>query len=290
MSEEQHQNNVKVLIDKIKNADAICVGAGAGMSASGGHRFWYERDEVFIKEFGDFEKRYGYHSALKAYHYFYSSPLDRWAFLATLDHLLYELPPTQPYFDLMELVKDKPYHIVTTNQDMQFSKVFEKEKITEIQGNHGYIQCITPCHDEIYENKEFVYKMYSNIHNLTVDREYIPKCPKCGKFMIPWIRCETFLEGSVYQEKQRKWKQFIEKYQDKKILFLELGVGQMTPMFIQHPFWEYAHSLPHAYYITINPRDAFVPEVLKEKGYSIKEDISEIFHDAVSLKRETNHQ
>ena len=61
---------------------------------------------------------------------------------------------------------------------------------------------------------------------------------------------------------------------------MELGVGRMTPMFIQEPFWQMTYAWPDAYYITINPRDALVPEELKQKGFAIHEDIAKVLADA----------
>ena len=282
---EKYIQNVKVLLERINEADAICIGAGAGLSAAGGHEFWYKHDEQFVKEFGELEKIYGFHTAFEGYHYDYKTIEDRWGYLVTLDHLLYELPTTKPYYDLYELVKDKPYHIVTTNQDMQFFGVFPEEKVSEIQGSHGYIQCPTPCHDGVYSNKELVYELIHHVKNGRVPRELIPKCPKCGKCMIPWVRGWTFLEATRYKNEYKKWMKFLEENRNKKILFLELGVGRMTPMFIQHPFWELVLSLPHAYYLTINPHDAILPDILSSKGYAISEDIGIVFHDAVETAK-----
>ena len=113
----------------------------------------------------------------------------------------------------------------------------------------------------------------------------IPRCPKCGAEMEPWVRGYTFLEGKKYKDEYRKINEFLEENKEKKILFLELGVGRMTPMFIQEPFWNLTYSLPQAYYITINPKDAILPQALSGKGIAIKEDIASVLSDAVALIR-----
>jgi NAD-dependent SIR2 family protein deacetylase len=46
------------LKDEIQNADAIVIGAGAGLSTSAGFTYSGERFEKF---FSDFEKKYGFH-------------------------------------------------------------------------------------------------------------------------------------------------------------------------------------------------------------------------------------
>lgn len=103
---------------------------------------------------------------------------------------------------------------------------------------------------------------------------------------MPWVRHPGFLEESKYNDEYRKIREFLDKYKYKKILFLELGVGRMTPMFIQEPFWNLTYQLPFAYYISVNPRDALLPEVLEDKGRAIHEGIDELFKDAVELKED----
>lgn len=62
----------------------------------------------------------------------------------------------------------------------------------------------------------------------------------------------------------------------------------MTPMFIQEPFWNLTYSLPRAFYITINPRDALLPGELEKKGLAVKEDIAAVLRDAVEIQKGEN--
>ena len=187
----------------------------------------------------------------------------------------------QPYYDLHDILKDKNYYILTTNQDTQFTRVFPEEKISAIQGDWRYFQCSRRCHDELYSSVDTLHKLNKSIdENLKVPKNMIPRCPKCGAEMEPWVRSWTFLEGKKYREEYNKLNAFLKANKNKKILFLELGVGRMTPMFIQEPFWQMTYAWPDAYYITINPRDALVPEELKQKGFAIYEDIAKVLADA----------
>lgn len=129
-----------------------------------------------------------------------------------------------------------------------------------------------------------VYEMNRAIdENLCIPAELIPRCPRCGAEMEPWVRGYTFLEGEKYRDEYRKIQEFLTANQERKILFLELGVGRMTPMFIQEPFWNLTYSLPQAYYITINPKDALLPQELSQKGWAIQEDIAAVLRDAVTV-------
>src|SRR5690625_1152678 len=102
--------------------------------------------------------------------------------------------------------------------------------------------------------------------------------------MEPWVRSRVFLEGRFFRSELMKFQAYLTKNKYKKILFLELGVGSMTPMFIKEPFWNMTYSFPNAYYITINPKDALVPQELREKGLAIKEDIAHVLQDVVNNK------
>lgn len=284
--------NIKTLVDKIQDADAILVGAAAGMSAACGYNFFYQNDEIFEKYLGEFGRKYGYTGAFNGFYYRYPSREAHWAFLARMSYMEYECETGKPYYDLMELIRDRNYHIMTTNQDFQFTRVVPEEKLSAIQGDSRYFQCSRRCHDELYYNKEMVYAMNDAIdENLCIPPDMIPRCPKCGAEMEPWVRGFTFLEGKKYKDEYRKINEFLEENKEKKILFLELGVGRMTPMFIQEPFWNLTYSLPRAFYITINPKDAILPQALVGKGIAIKEDIASVLRDAVALsKKDTGHE
>ena len=289
--EDAHLQNVRMLAEKIDTAEAILVGAAAGMSASCGYHFFYQNDEMFQKYLGDFHKKYGFVGAFNGFYYHYPSPEARWAFLARMGYMEYECPTGQPYYDLMKLFQGKNYHIMTTNQDFQFTRVVPEEKLSAIQGDSRYYQCSRRCHDQIYDNRETVYAMNEAIdENLCIPSEMIPHCPKCGAEMEPWVRGYTFLEGAKYREEYRKINEFLEQNKEKKILFLELGVGRMTPMFIQEPFWNLTSSLPQAFYITVNPKDALLPGEIEKKGLAIREDIAVVLRDAVRLREEKNRE
>ena len=134
---------------------------------------------------------------------------------------------------------------------------------------------------------ETLHKLNDSIDaDLRVPSELIPRCPKCGAEMEPWVRSWVFLEGRKYREEHSKLNAFLKKNMHKKVLFLELGVGRMTPMFIQEPFWNMTYAWPNAFYITINPRDAIVPEELKQKGLAIREDIAKVLTDTRKISNE----
>ncbi len=280
-----YEEEVKSLLKHIEEADAIVVGAASGLSAAAGFKHYYVRDDDFVENFSDFEDKYGYHCTFDGAYYPYMKDEERWAFTARFLSMILNAETGETYHDLYKLLENKPVHIITTNQDSQIERVFPPENISAIQGDFRYFQCSKRCQDKLYEAKDIVDNLEENIdENLEIPTELIPRCPNCGAQLDTWARSPVFLEGSKYINEHLKAQKFIQENQDKKILFLELGVGRMTPMFIQEPFWNLTYNLDNAYYITINPKDALLPVAIKDKGMAIPEDIAKVFKDALALK------
>lgn len=269
---------ISILKNKIEEADAIIVGGASGMSAAAGFKFYYQRDEVFEKIAGSLENKYGFHNFFDALYNRHTTRGEHWAMLIRTMKYIYECHTGDPYIDLAELLENKNYYIATTNQDAQFYRTFSEDKITRIQGDWRYWQCDNTCHDEIYYNKEHVFFLYDQIINDSLPKHLIPRCSHCGGEMSPWVRSRTFLEGDFYQKEMNRYRNFLHKHSNKKTLFLELGVGMMTPMFIKEPFMNMVYRWPNAYYATINPQHAIIPREIKDKSLAIDDDI------AVTLK------
>ena len=179
-------------------------------------------------------------------------------------------------------MQGKDFFILTTNQDTQFVKIYPEEKVAQIQGDHRFFQCSKQCCDRIWDAVKPVEKMIEAMGDSTrIPEELIPRCPVCGAEAFPWVRgYGNFLQGREYDEQYQKISKYIMNNKEKKILFLELGVGRMTPMFIQEPFWNLTLNLPDAYYIAVNAQYDFLPKDIEEKGMVIKGDIAKVLKDA----------
>ncbi|WP_102272198.1 SIR2 family NAD-dependent protein deacylase [Cytobacillus massiliigabonensis] len=291
MLSQPYQDNIDTILQKIEEADAIVVGGAAGMSAAAGYN-WYRDDENFRKYFNKFAEKYGIDSIFGGFYYRFQTEEERWAYLATLIHFVAEVPIGQPYKDLDQILQGKNYYILTTNQDTQFLQVFPEEKVSAIQGNWTYLQCSGPCHDGIYAYAEQAKELCAHIEGTRIPSSKVPKCPECGGPMELWVRSFVFLEGTKYRDEHKKYREFLLENQQKKVLFLELGVGLMTPMFIKQPFWNMTHSWPDAFYITINPNPEhnLLPEELKDKGLAVHEDIAQVLCDVLTKQQKVRRQ
>ncbi len=280
-----YKEQIKLLAEKIKEADCIIVGGASGLSAAGGGDFYYEDNASYRKYFGKYAEKYGFKGAFAGSFYPFSDPAEKWGYLATFLHTTQTAEIRKPYLDLDKLIKDKDFFILTTNQDTQFMKLYPEEKVAEIQVDHRFFQCSRQCTDHTWDAVEPVKIMMKAMGDDTaIPSDMIPRCPHCGAEAFPWVRgYGNFLQGTKYEEQYQKISNYIQTHKDKKILFLELGVGRMTPMFIQEPFWELTRALLDSFYIAVNDRYDLLPEGIEDRGMAIVGDIAKVLEDAVEI-------
>ena len=270
MSEE----SIRTTAELIRHADAVLVGAGSGLSSAAGYNH-YHRNAVFEANFHDFEEAYGIQSLFHGFYYIYSKPEQQWGFYSRYIKFMEDAPAGQPYIDLVEILKDKEYFILTTNCDIQIPKVFPEDRICQFQGDFRYFQCSQPCHDKLYESHDLVSAMLDNMEGLEVPAEWIPRCPECGWKVVPWVQDNTFLQGEAWQTAYQRYEDFVRKYQSKKLLLLELGVGEMTPSIIKLPFWELTAKNENVFYACLNREAAHRPEHLRGRSLYLQGDLAE---------------
>ena len=267
---------IDVLSTALDAADAVIIGAGAGLSTSAGFTYDGER---FHKYFADFEVKYGFHDMYSGGFYPYSTPEEHWAYWSR--YILinrYMDAPKPVYEELFRLVKDKDYFVLTTNVDHQFQKArFDKHRLFYTQGDYGLWQCSEPCHQKTYDNEETVRAMFEAQKDMRVPSELIPHCPVCGKPMSMNLRADdTFVEDEGWHKAAERYADFLRTRKGQKILFLELGVGYNTPIIIKYPFWQMTAKNPNATYACINQGQAFAPEEIANRTIVVNDDIGKI--------------
>lgn len=274
-----YSQQLKNLANHIKECEAIIIGAGSGLSSVAGLTYSGER---FNKYFSDFINKYHLTDMYSAGFYPYESLEEYWAYWSR--HIYYNRyidAPKDTYQKLLQLVKDKDYFVLTTNVDHQFQKAgFDKKRLFYSQGDYGLWQCSKPCHQKTYDNKEIVEKMLLQQKDLKIPSSLIPYCPKCGAFMTMNLRCDqTFVQDEGWDQGQFRYNDFINKHRDLKIIYLELGVGQNTPVIIKYPFWNYTNSNKKATYVCINYGESFCPDEIKKQAILISGDIDQVIND-----------
>lgn len=281
-------NQINELVEKINQADAIVIGAGSGMSNAAGMNFWYEASPLFLKYMKYYYDKYHFKGLFNGWYNKYDSENERWAYSAISNQMMNEIPPQKPTYEyLQKILNDKTFHIVTTNQDGIFKRFFPEEKISEIQGSVFYLQSSNPETDKkLYDANKIYAELRTKIVDHKVPDEYIPRSDVDGAVLTPWWRSPEFLEDKRYYEEYEKLNVFLKQHQDEKVLFLEMGVGRMTPMFIQEPFWQLTGYFKDAQYVNINPKDAVTNPAIKDKSLLIKDDINEVLKETAEQMEE----
>lgn len=280
---EKYTKNYLEQIDKlnkaIKQADTIVIGAGAGLSTSAGFTYSGER---FEKYFDDFIKKYGFDNMYSGGFYAFESLEEHWAYWSRYIYInRYVNPPKPLYENILKLIKDKDYFVITTNVDHCFQKAgFDKKRLFYTQGDYGLFQCIEPCCQETYNNEEIIKAMIKEQKNMKIPSELLPVCPHCGKAMTMNLRCDnTFVEDEGWHKAAERYQNFIRTRINTKILFLELGVGYNTPAIIKYPFWQMTANNKEATYACINYGQASMPNDIIKKSICINEDIFKVVED-----------
>lgn len=276
---ENYSDQIEQLKEKIKTADAILIGAGAGMSTSAGLTYSGER---FFRYFSDFHKKYGIQDIYSGGFYPYETLEEYWAWWSRhIYYNRYDIPAGKPYTDLLEVIKEKDYFVLTTNVDHQFQLAgFEKKRLFYTQGDYGLWQCKTPCHQKTYHNEEAVRKMIETQTDMRIPTELIPRCPVCGAPMTMNLRADdTFVQEEGWYEAADRYTNFVRRHEHLRMLYLELGVGSNTPAIIKYPFWQMTAKNPKATYACINYGEAVTPEEIRKQSICINADLGEVLRD-----------
>ena len=271
-------DEVSRLREALNKADAVIIGAGAGLSTSAGFLYTGER---FDKYFHDFAKKYHFNDMYSGGFYPFDSLEEYWAYWSRYIYINRYLDAPKPvYKELLSLLKSKSYFVLTTNVDHCFQKAgFDKNKLFYTQGDFGLWQCSTPCHQKTYENERIVRQMIEQQEDMKIPSELIPRCPVCGKPMTMNLRADnTFVEDEGWHTASKRYADFLRRHQKQNTLFLELGTGMNTPSIIKFSFWRMVHEWPHAIYAYINLNEAYAPKEIQNNSICISADIGEVLN------------
>ena len=276
MSDKTFDERIDEARRKIKEADAVLIGAGAGLSAAAGIEY---AGSEFRKEFADYIKKYGFSDLYSSGFYAFPTEEERWTRWAR--HIQFSLLSRDGmplYKDLLRLVAGKDYFVITTNVDEQFRKAgFPTDRLFEVQGDYGRMQCSVACHDKTYDDTDVVNAINSHAHDMTVDSKYVPICPVCGGTMDVNLRInQYFVEDTHWHESAERYERFVNKHLKSKLVMLELGVGMNTPGIIRYPFEQITFDYKNATLIRFNDSWPLGAKENVDRTITFPEDMSRV--------------
>lgn len=318
MQESSDQTEqIKRLKKTLAEADAVVIGAGAGLSTSAGFTYSGER---FERYFSDFAEQYGFTDMYSGGFYPFQTLEEYWAYWSRYIWInRYQNVPKPVYEQLYDLVREKDYFVLTTNVDHCFQKAgFDRHRLFYTQGDYGLFQCSRPCHQETYDNEEIVKRMLESqgytvemgqkmdgcvqilelssdigrelqqpeqgTLKMSIPSELVPHCPKCGAPMTMNLRCDdTFVQDEGWHCASERYAEFLRRHEGMRILFLELAVGYKTPGIIKYSFWQMTDRNPNAVYACLNFGEACAPEQIRKRSICINQDIGEILQHLKQL-------
>lgn len=257
----------------LQDCDAVVIGAGSGLSTAAGFTYTGER---FEKYFSDFAAKYGIQDMYSGGFYPFATPEEHWAYWSRYIWVnRYMDAPKPVYKDLLALVRDKDYFVITTNVDHCFQKAgFDKKRLFYTQGDYGLFQCSEPCCQETFDNEAVIREMMERRKDMKIPTELLPVCPHCGKPLTMNLRSDNkFVEDEGWHRAAERYENFLRTREGGRILFLELGVGYNTPVIIKYPFWQMTAKNPSATYACINQGQAMCPREIQQQAICIDADI-----------------
>ncbi len=272
-----YEEQIRQAAELLKDADAVIVGAGAGLSTAAGLNYGGRR---FTDNFKEFIEKYGSQYMTDMYSAgFYPFPTEeeKWAYWSKHAWLNRVEPDAMPlYRKVYDMVKEKPHFVLTTNVDHQFWKAgFSDENIFATQGDYGEIQCEKGCHPKVYDAIELFRKMNETRKDCRIPSALVPKCPVCGGNMAMHLRCDQyFVEDEHWHEAAARYGAFLEECAGKRTVLLELGVGFNTPTIIRFPFENMIREHSGWSLIRLNLNEAVVPESFGKRSVGINADIA----------------
>ena len=287
------EDRIALLKKEIDNADAIVIGAGAGLSTSAGLTYSGER---FERNFFDFAEKFGIRDMYSGGFYPFPDDETRWAWWAR--HIYYNRyidPPKPVYKELFELLADKDYFVITTNVDHQFQRAgFDKKRLFYTQGDYGLFQSVDPSNQKTYDNEAWVMaameaqgfvKDAAGIYqvpesgqvSMRIPADLIPVCPDDGSAATMNLRADdSFVEDEGWHRASAAYADFLRRHENLHVLYLELGVGANTPVIIKYPFWQMTLANGKAVYACINYGESFCPGEIEDRSICIDGDIGEV--------------
>ncbi|MBW1799156.1 MAG: NAD-dependent protein deacetylase of SIR2 family [Deltaproteobacteria bacterium] len=258
--------------ERLRNADKVLIGAGAGLSADAG--LDYMDQDSFAKRFPALVKR-GFRMKAELIGYTGWSPELMWGYTAVHVHdVRFQAPPHPVYGRLLDLVSDKDYFVITSNVDgMFFKNGFTEGRVFTPQGDYARMQCQTPCSKDTWPTKPIIDRILPTVDPVTqevTDPDVIPHCPHCGGPAFMNVRGGDWFIEDPYVAQAERFTEWVRGTRDSRLLVIEIGAGFNTPVIVRWPMERIVQNHPEADLVRVNLHHPQVPREIVKKSIPLQ--------------------
>lgn len=242
---------------QIGRAEAILVGAGAGMGVDSGLPD-FRGDEGFWRAYPPL-KRLGLSFVNMANPvWLESEPRLAWGFYGHRLHLYRDTVPHAGFRILRRWIdRAGEGFVFTSNVDGQFQRAgYPEDNIVECHGSLHHLQCARGCRQAIWSAAKT---------NVSVDPDTfraadpLPACPHCGGLARPNVL--MFNDSDWHPERtaaqERRLERWLARVEGRRLVIVECGAGRAVPTVRRA--CEAIAARPGARLVRINPREPEAP-------------------------------
>ncbi len=232
----------------VLEADALLVGAGAGMGVDSGLPD-FRGDTGFWKAYPPFRGRS--FASISTPRWFHVDPALAWGFFGHRLALYRHTRPHAGFEILRRWGGSRPFgaFVFTSNVDGQFQRAgFAEERVLECHGSIHHLQCARDCGAPVWPADD----VSVDVDEATIRaRSEPPTCPRCGRIARPNIL--MFGDGdwlpARFEVQRRAYAAWLARAAGRRIVAVELGAGLAIPT-VRMECERRSHAL-----VRINPRD-----------------------------------
>jgi NAD-dependent SIR2 family protein deacetylase len=245
--------------EAIAAADALVIGAGAGMGVDSGLPDFRGRDG-FWQAYPPYAQLRLDFASIANPHWFREDPPLAWGFYG---HRLGLYRQTRPHagFGILRDWADrmrKGAFVYTSNVDGHFQRAgFDPLRIVEVHGAIDQMQCLGECGIGIFPAEPYNVEIDTSTMRAA---EPLPECPACGGLARPNILMfgDWGWDASCSNQQSRRFAEWLGMLGDARLVVVECGAGTAIPT-IRHGSEQLGQRFG-ATIIRINVRDPDVPE------------------------------
>lgn len=223
------EDAIQEAFEVLEASDRILVGAGAGMGVDSGLPD-FRGHEGFWNAYPPFRRLGLSFVDMANPRWFRDDPRQAWGFYGHRHQLYQATPPHAGFGLLLDWLQQrgKSYFVFTSNVDGHFQHAgYDTERLVECHGSLNHLQCMGPCDDCIWENRQSVAVDESTFRATGP----LPECPSCGALARPNVLMfgdRSWSERRTGEQVQR-YRNWLESSGRAPLVAIELGAGTAVP-------------------------------------------------------------